>query len=207
MKISASILSIKEDIKKNVSKLVDTDIDYIHLDIMDGNFVSNKSWDISEVNKFIDKRKPLDVHLMVDDVYKYIDEYKELNPLYITFHYEIKHDIMELINYLNKLNIKVGLAIKPDTEVEKIIPYLPFLDLVLVMSVEPGYGGQKFINVSSKIEKLIKLKGDYKIAVDGGINDETINLINKADIAVIGSFITNGNMKENVNKIKESIYG
>lgn len=205
MKISASFLSIKDNLKENISTLVDTDIDYLHLDIMDGKFVPNKSWNVDEIKKIIDNRKPLDVHLMVEDVYRYIDDFKELNPLYITFHYEIKHDIMGLISYLNKLNIKAGLAIKPNTKVEEIMPYLPFLDLVLVMSVEPGFGGQKFIDVTDKVNTLVKLKGNYKIAIDGGINIESIKLV-KADIAVVGSYITNGDMKENVKKLKESIY-
>lgn len=207
MKISASFLSIKDNVKENISNLVDTDIDYLHLDIMDGEFVPNKSFDIEEIKRIIDYRKPLDVHLMVKDVYKYIDDFKELKPLYITFHYEIDEDTMEVISYINKLGIKVGLAIKPKTRVEEIIPYLPFVDLVLIMSVEPGLGGQEFIDMRDKIDMLVKLKGDYKIAVDGGINLDTIKLIQGSSIAVIGSYITSGDMDLNVKKIKEAIYG
>lgn len=207
MEISASFLSIKDNLKDNIKKLVDTDIDYLHLDIMDGEFVPNKSWNIDEIKEIIDTRKPLDIHLMVEDVYEYIKQFRYLNPQYITFHVEVKHDIMELISYLTRLDIKVGLAIKPKTKVETLIPYLPFIDLVLIMSVKPGLGGQKFIDVTDKIDKLSKLKGSFKIAVDGGINDETIKKIKNADIAVVGSFITNGDMKENVKKLKESLYG
>ena len=208
MKISASFLSIKDDIKENISKLTDTDIDLLHLDIMDGKFVTNKTFSIDEIKDIINYKKPLDIHLMVSDVYKYIDDFKTLKPEYLTIHYEACDDIMEVISYINKLNIKVGLSIKPKTKIEEIVPYLPFIDLVLLMSVEPGKGGQEFIKETvSKLDKLSSLKGDYLISVDGGINKDTIKLINKADIAVVGSYLTNGNYEENLNKLKESIYG
>ena len=208
MKISASFLSIKDDIKENISKLTDTDIDLLHLDIMDGKFVTNKTFSIDEIKDIINYKKPLDIHLMVSDVYKYIDDFKTLKPEYLTIHYEACDDIMEVISYINKLNIKVGLSIKPKTKIEEIVPYLPFIGLVLLMSVEPGKGGQEFIKETvSKLDKLSSLKGDYLISVDGGINKDTIKLINKADIAVVGSYLTNGNYEENLNKLKESIYG
>ena len=208
MKISASFLSIKDNLKENIDLLTKCDIDYLHLDIMDGIFVKNKTWDISEIKNLINYNKPLDVHLMVKDVYKYVDEYQELNPEFITFHYEVDLDIMDIINYIKKYNIKVGLSIKPNTKVDEIIPYLPYLDLVLVMSVEPGEGGQKFIiNSVDKIKKLKELKGDYLIEVDGGINDSTISLVKDVDIAVIGSYITSGNYEEKIKNIKEKIYG
>ena len=201
MKISASFLTI--DNIDNVNKLVDCDIDYLHLDIMDGIFVNNKNEVINITNK-----KPLDVHLMVNDVYKYIDIYKNLNPTFITFHYEAVTDVLEVVNYIKKFNIKVGLSIKPSTKVEEIIPYLPYLDLVLVMSVEPGQGGQSFImNTVDKIKKLKELKGNYLIEVDGGINDNTINLVNDADIIVVGSYITSGDYEERIRNLKEKIYG
>ena len=208
MKISASFLLIKDNLKENINLLTKCDIDYLHLDIMDGLFVNNKTWNISKIKDLINYNKPLDVHLMVYDVYKYIDEYRNLNPEFITFHYEVNLDIMDIINYIKKFNIKVGLSIKPNTKIEEIIPYLPYLDLVLVMSVEPGLGGQQFIaNSVDKIKKLKELKGDYLIEVDGGINDQTINLVKDVDIAVIGSYITSGNYEEKIKSIKEKIYG
>lgn len=201
MKISASFLTI-DDIK-NLNKLVDSDIDYLHLDIMDGIFVNNKNEVLNVPNK-----KPLDIHLMVSDVYKYIDKYKNLKPLFITFHYEVNIDILDIIKYIKKFNIKVGLSIKPETKVEEIIPYLPYLDLVLVMSVNPGMGGQKFIiETVDKIKKLKGLKGNYLIAVDGGINNETIKYVKAADIIVVGSYITSGNYEERIKNLKEKIYG
>lgn len=208
MKISASFLSIKDNLKENIDLLTKCDIDYLHLDIMDGIFVKNKTWDISEIKNLINYNKPLDVHLMVSDVYKYVDEYKDLNPEFITFHYEVDLDIMDIINYIKKYNIKVGLSIKPNTKVDEIIPYLPYLDLILVMSVEPGEGGQKFIIDSvDKIKKLKELKGNYVIEVDGGINDSTIKYVSDADIVVVGSYITSGNYEERIKNLKEKIYG
>ena len=113
--------------------------------------------------------------------------------------------------YLHSLDIHVGLAINPDTKVESILPYLPFVDLVLVMSVYPGKGGQQFIPESvDKINRLIEFRNNfhynYEIEVDGGINSDTIKLVN-TDISVVGSYITNGNYKEQIKNIKEKIYG
>ena len=208
MKISASFLSIKDNLKENIARLTQTDIDYLHLDIMDGSFVLNKTWDIEQIKGIINYNKPLDIHLMVDDVYKYIDQFQVLNPIYITFHYEINYDIMKVIEYIRQYGIKVGLSIKPETDVEKILPYLPYVDLVLVMSVDPGAGGQTFIaSTIDKIKKLKEIKGDFLIEVDGGINGDTIKLIKDVDVIVVGSYITNGNYEERIKNIKEKIYG
>lgn len=205
--ISASFLSIKDNIKENIKKLDNTSIDMLHVDIMDGIFVPNKTWNINEVNELlIDTKKKKDVHLMVNDVKKYIDDFKIIKPEYITFHYEAIDNIFDTIRYIKSLKTKVGLSIKPNTNIEDIKPYLKYLDLVLVMSVEPGKGGQKFIESSiDKIDYLYneRINNNYRylIEVDGGINDITSKLCNKADILVIGSFITNGNYQEQINKI------
>ena len=162
MKISASILSIKENLKENISKLTKTDIDYLHLDIMDGKFVNNVTYSVEEIKNIINYNKKLDVHLMVLDIKKYIDDFKCLNPEYITFHYETKYDIISLISYIKSFNIKVGISICPDTDVKELDKYLPFVDQVLVMSVVPGAGGQKFME--SSIGKIKYLK-DVKIII------------------------------------------
>lgn len=199
--ISISILNIKDDYDK-IKQIDSLGTDYIHMDIMDGEFVSNK------VDIDIDTPKTKrDVHLMVYDVYKYIDEYIKYEPEYITFHYEINEDIMNVINYIKSKNIKVGLSIKPNTEVKEIEEYLKYLDLVLVMSVEPGRGGQAFMMDSvDKINELKRLRDlnnyDYKIEVDGGINNETSILCNNADILVVGSYITmSDNYEESLKNI------
>ena len=207
--ISASILDIKEPKDLEIYKLSRLDIDLIHVDVMDGIFVENKTMNFEEHKNILKYSvKPFDVHLMVIDVKKHIDEYSTLNPKYITFHYEAVSDVRSVINYIKEKNIKVGMSIKPGTDVSEIIDYLQYLDLVLVMSVEPGRGGQFFIeNSSKKIQQLNeireKLSLNYVIEVDGGINNETINLCQGCDIFVVGSFITKNDYNNQVTLLKE----
>lgn len=209
MKIAASFLDIKEPKIEELTKLDSMDIDYIHLDVMDGIFVENKTYTYEEfydITRFT--TKPKDIHLMVSDVKKNIDEFSKMNPMYITFHYEAVSEVSSVINYIKELGIRVGMSIKPPTEVSEIIDYLDYLDLVLVMSVEPGKGGQAFIEESAKkIEQLYNLREEnnynYKIEVDGGINDETIKKCNKADICVVGSYITKQDYEEALRKLRD----
>lgn len=194
MKISASFLSIDENIKENIQKLDTSTVDFLHLDIMDGIFVPNKTWTLSEMKNIINGHtKPLDVHLMVKDVYHYIDKFAKLNPYMITFHYEAVEDPYLVIDYIKSYGIKAGISIKPETEIVELEDLLDYVDLVLIMSVEPGMGGQKFIPETLDKIKYLKNKKkcyNYLIEVDGGINDKNIKDL-KCDIAVVGSFITN----------------
>ncbi len=203
--IAASFLGIKNDIRTNILKLDQTNIDYLHLDIMDGIFVNNTSYSINELKEILkETTKPKDIHLMVKDVKKYVDECLSFKPEYITFHVEVDNPL-DLINYIKSKGIKVGLAIKPETKVEDLYQYLDMIDLILVMTVEPGYGSQAFIpEMINKVNELRRLQGyhNYLIAVDGGINDETIKQV-KADIYVVGSYITSSdNYQEQVDKLK-----
>ena len=146
---------------------------------------------------------------MVKDIKKYVREYSRLKPDYIIFHYEATKEINEIINYIKLLNIKVGIAINPDTDVNVLDPYLDIIDLVLVMSVFPGKGGQTFINIKDKIDYLYSIREKYnlkyQIEVDGGINNDTIKQIPKADIAVVGSYITNSNdYKSQIEKVRDN---
>lgn len=207
--LAVSILGIKEDFKDKIIEINKNDIDYIHLDIMDGNFVPNKTKEFNFYNNILKQnKKPLDIHLMVKDVISYIDEYKNLNPEFITFHIEAVKNPVLIIEHLKKFDIKIGIAISPQTDIKRIEPYLNIIDMVLVMSVEPGLGGQKFIeNSIQRINYLkeLKTKNDYNylIEVDGGINDKTAKKAS-ADILVVGSFITNSdNYKLQINKIKK----
>lgn len=206
--LSVSILGIKENIKENIKKLDNLNIDYFHIDIMDGIFVPNKTWEYNEISKYLeDTKHKKDVHLMVKNVKKYIDEFKNLKPDIITFHYEATENPLEIIEYIKKQNIKVGISIKPETEIENIKSLLKYVDLVLVMSVEPGKGGQQYIeNSTNKINELKKIREEYKynylIEVDGGINNETKIQAKNADILVVGSYITNNNYEEKVNEFK-----
>lgn len=210
MKVSTSILSVENEyIKDSIDKLNYTNTDYIHLDIMDGLFVTNKSWSYEFLEeRLVDNHKKLDVHLMVSDVKKYIDLFANLNPEFITFHYEAITEVGSVINYLKSKNIKVGLSIKPATDVSEIIDYLPYVDLVLVMSVEPGKGGQEFIeNSVNKIDALYKIREmkdyNYLIEVDGGINNETVKKCNNADIVVAGKYITSRDYNEAIDNLKK----
>ena len=209
MKIAPSFLKIKEPKHEEILKLDKEDIDLIHVDVMDGIFVENKNYTPDEFIYLISNTNHLkDIHLMVSDVKKYVDGFKKINPKNITFHYEATTDVSGMINYIKSLGIEVGLSIKPKTEVKEIVKYLEYVDLVLVMSVEPGKGGQKFIEESTeKIEDLYRLREEYNykylIEVDGGINNETIKKCNKADICVVGSYITDGNYSERIKELRK----
>ena len=202
-KVSASILSVN-DLDDTIKELNTLDIDYIHIDIMDGKFVPNTSFTYDQIKKIIEvSEKPFDVHLMVRDVEDYIYHYAMLNTEYITFHYEVLKDL-KIIKKIKNYGIKCGISVKPSTDIELIYELLPYIDMVLIMSVEPGRGGQKFIDNS--LNKIKKLKDYIKknnlnviISVDGGINNNTgVNCVkNGADMLVVGSALINSNDKEN----------
>lgn len=200
--ISISLLNIIDDIDK-IKKIDELNTDYIHIDVMDGKFVNNvKSF--LHLPKLNTKR---DVHLMVYDLKKYIDDYIKLEPEFITFHYEATDHILETIDYIKSFGIKVGISIKPNTEVSVLLPYLDKVDLILIMSVEPGLGGQSFIPYSEdKINELNELRinnnYNYLIEVDGGVNNTNIDKCKNADILVVGSYIT---MSEDYEKSLKSV--
>ncbi len=190
MKVAVSFIKSLYDEKKTI-KLIDmTSADYIHVDIMDGEFVSTKNYDFDDIKLMMDGvSKLLDIHLMVKHPLNYIKGYASLNTKQITFHAEAVDDIYETINEIHSYGIKAGLAINPDTPVERIEKYLDLVDTVLVMSVYPGKGGQQFIvDTSKKIDELNHYS-DFIIEVDGGINKNTINLVNGADMVVSGSYV------------------
>ena len=209
MKISASFLSCKNIIKA-VKALTITDVDYIHVDFVDGKFVVGKKipfYKLRRISKVSSKR--LDVHLMTNKLKKYIKKFASLNCEYITFHVEVEKDIEKYINMIRSYGIKVGLAINPDTDIEVLKPYLPMIDLVLVMSVVPGYGGQEFMpevvtKLKSLKEYIAKKKLNILISVDGGINNSTINKVKTyIDIIVSGSYITNSdNFQNQINTLR-----
>lgn len=205
MILSCSYLSSK-DKENTIKELNKTVIDYIHVDVMDGEFVSNETLDFNRLrNYFYDNKKNLDVHLMVKNVKLYVELYSLLNPKYITFHIE-NGNTLELINYVKNKNIRVGLAVNLDTDVDMIKPFLDKVDLILVMSVVPGRGGQSFIELSlDKIRKIRRLNKDIVISVDGGINNINIKKIKEAgaSMSVIGSYITNNDINEKVRELKD----
>lgn len=197
MKVSVSILKEYDRLINAVKKVNESKADFLHIDVMDGIFVENKKFPLEVVRdvKQISK-KPLDIHLMVQKQ-ELVKEYARLMPHYLTFHVEIIEDY-SLIDYIKSLGIKVGLAINPETDIKKLIPYVDDIDLVLFMSVEPGEGGQEFKKeVIDKIREFKKIApSDLVISIDGGVNSKTIELCEYAgcNMVVSGSFITN---KEN----------
>lgn len=193
MKVSASFLSSK-NIPVDLKRLDNTDVDYIHVDVMDGKFVKNKTMPFSEMKniyKYTSKR--LEVHLMVEDPEEYIKNYAELNTEYIIIHVEIENPI-KYLEMIKKYSIKCGVSIKPNTPVSSLVPFLPYVDEILVMSVEPGAGGQAFIPESEeRIKEIRDLLNEYKINavinVDGGVTNETVSKCRLCDIVVAGSYI------------------
>ncbi len=203
MEISTSLLNVNEEkIVKTIYDLEVAHTDYFHIDVMDGRFVEN---DTSEkMRKFAEYLNqitniPMDVHLMVTNIKEYIDSYLIFNPHIITFHYEAcknKEEVEKYISYIKENNCKVGLAIKPNTKIEEIKEFLPKLNLLLIMSVEPGKGGQAFIpQTISKIKEatvvIEELDLETEIEVDGGINLENSKKLKEegTNIAVAGTAI------------------
>lgn len=212
VKIAPSLLSANFAYLKDEIDKIET-AEWIHYDVMDGHFVPNISFGYSILND-VSKvtNKYLDVHLMISDPDKYVDNFIKSNASLIVFHYEAvaEDKIDDLINYIKEQGVDVGISIKPATPVEVLKPFLAKLDVVLVMSVEPGFGGQKFNpEAVDKIAALAALKEKnnyhYLIEVDGGINDQTAKLCNQAgvDVLVAGSYVFNSeDYNEAINSLR-----
>ena len=199
--VSVSILGATEqNATKEINKIKNAGIQWIHFDVMDGKFVSHTSFDTAFLKSLCDQVDLIkDVHIMIEEPIKRIEEYANCGADYLTFHFEACRDdneVEEVINKIHALGMKAGISIKPKTPVEVIFPFLKNLDLVLIMSVEPGLGGQRFIE--SSLEKIKALKAEIVkqnvntlISVDGGINDRTAPLCieNGADVLVIGQYL------------------
>ena len=210
MKVSLSILTVDYyNIENSIKDIID-DLDYIHMDVMDGEFVPNISFGysfIGALNKRIDTT--IDTHLMIMHPENYIEQFVKAGSDYITFHVEADCNVMKTIDLIHSYGVKAGISIKPKTNIEDILEYLPYVDMVLVMSVEPGFGGQSFMpNSIDKCKRLKELRTqnnyNYLINIDGGINDKTAPLIsNYVDLAVSGSFVcNNSNPQEALLKLK-----
>lgn len=203
--LAADFTNLKQDIKRTS----DAKVKYLHIDIMDGHFVPNISFGPSIVKQI----KPLsnaifDVHLMISNPEQYINNFVSSGADSITYHYEVNTDHHMMIDLIHNHNVKCGISIKPNTNVDVLIPYLDKIDMVLVMSVEPGFGGQKFMeNSLEKIKWLDEYRKNnnlnYLIEVDGGINLDTAKLVKKAgvDIIVAGTYLFNAS--DFANKVKE----
>ncbi|XMB66106.1 ribulose-phosphate 3-epimerase [Mycoplasmatota bacterium zrk1] len=192
MILAPSVLAAdKENIEKEIQELEAYDVKWLHLDVMDGLFVPAKTFGPDFVKKIRNMTSMFfDVHLMIEKPIDYINHWVDAGADLITFHFEAGNDPMKVIERIKSFGVKAGISIKPNTKVDEIRDLLPFVDLVLVMSVEPGKGGQKFI--SNSLEKIKKLSGgDYLIEVDGGINESTGKqcIDAGADVLVAGTYV------------------
>ena len=215
IQISPSILSADfSKLGDDIKRLEDSGADMIHVDVMDGHFVPNLTIGppvIKSLRKYT--KLPFDVHLMIDPVNKYIKDYSDAGADIITFHPEATNNLLETINSIKSLNKKVGISLNPNTEVKMIKEHLDKIYLVLIMSVYPGFGGQKFISdVIKKVEDLDKIRKNnnlnFKIEIDGGINFETSRIAIEAgvDILVSGTTVfkeNNGDIKKNIKILKQ----
>ncbi len=203
--VSVSILGASDKLEA-VRLLNGTSSDFIHIDVMDGEFVANKAFSMSlvrKINRITEKR--MDVHLMVRDVEMYVKRLRGMNIGYVTFHIEAVRDmdIGGIIGSIREMGYGVGVSIKPDTDVDVLKGIIDIVDLVLVMSVEPGKGGQEFMIESvARIKAIRRMRRDVVISVDGGINDMTSFLVD-TDMVVVGSYVTSGgDFEERIERVR-----
>lgn len=212
MLVSPSILSANFGaLDKEIEKINNTNCDYLHIDIMDGHFVPNLTFGTPIIKHIVKtSKKPLDIHLMVKNIPFFIDLVIEFKPTFLSIHIEEEKHINKMINYIKQLGIKPGIALNPHTSHLSLEYIIKDIDLILVMSVNPGFGGQTFIE--SSLDKIENIKAMCKelnpnclIEVDGGVNNKNIDSIKNvgADIVVSGNYIFNSNnYKESIETLK-----
>lgn len=214
MLVAASVLALDFTQVKEKAKELNKQVDWLHYDVMDGNFVPNISFGpkiLTDLKQVI--TLPFDVHIMVNNPLFYADVFTKLGIASLTFHYEACADLAacaECIALIKSRHVKVGISVKPQTAVNEIVPLLKDLDLVLVMAVEPGFGGQQFMPES--YAKLFYLKAyrekmhlNYLLEVDGGVNDTNARklVLSGADVLVSGSYLFKGDMAAQVQKLRQ----
>lgn len=210
--VSPSILSADfANLERDIKLVENNGADWIHVDVMDGHFVPNITIGVPVVKSLrAITNLPLDVHLMIENPEKYIEPFAKAGADILTFHYEAvqKNEVKKVINLIKSFGVKAGLSIKPKTSHDEVLEYLPELDLLLVMTVEPGFGGQKFMDDCAEKIKVIKQYAHENliIQVDGGINDKTGKICTEygANSLVAGNYIYKSeNIKQAINSLKQ----
>lgn len=207
--ISPSILSADfAQLGNEIQAITQAGADWVHVDVMDGHFVNNITIGVpvvSSIKKFC--KIPLDVHLMIENPEKYAEAFIKAGADYLTIHVESSKDPEALLKKIRSLGAKPGITLKPKTSLDTILPFLPYCDLVLVMTVEPGFGGQAFmVDQVSKVDQLRQYIDQNQLSVlievDGGVNKETAKQLKNADVLVSGSFIFSQDYKAAINLLK-----
>lgn len=209
--IAPSILSADfANLEKELKAITAAGADWVHVDVMDGHFVPNLTIGIPVVQSLKKVSPlPLDVHLMIENPENYVEGFIKAGSDYVTIHVEATKDPKALLKKIRDLGAKAGITLRPGTDLSEILPYLAEVDLVLVMTVEPGFGGQSFM--MNQVEKMKFLREErerrglkYLIEVDGGVNEKTVAYCKDADVLVAGSYVFGNDYKKAIASLKES---